>query len=693
MSRAGRGVRRVMLVAGFGTCGLWLLGTAQAAVAAADPPGTIFVGDLHADAIDVFAAGASGNVAPIRQIVGSQTGLSAVGDVKVDAAGDVYASNSDVNTITEYAPGASGDATPLRTISGASTQLCRPDDLSLEPDGTLVVGQLCGTPVLVFGPGASGNVAPERTLTGQLTGQVDGVGMDATGALYADLSSGFGIQVYAPGASGNATPERTVGATGADDVIVGFNGQVFATTSPAFAASAAESVVSFPPGAGPSTPPTQDITGSNTDLRSADDLAVAPDGTVYVSATGVTGLLVFSPGATGNISPSRLIMGSNVPLQQPEGVALQPPPAPTLQTSPRAPTISVPGTTSDTATITGTAPTGSIVFNLYGPSDPACTGRPAYTSPPVTVAGNGSYSSPSFAPTQPGSYAWVAEYSGDSGNAPATGACTDQSEQVVVAAAPKSGAPVGTKPPTIIGQGKARQVLRCQPGSWTGNPTKYTYQWYRDGTPLAGATSATYTVQTIDEGTTLTCVVIAANSTGSSQPATSGGLAIAVPVVHGCPRATGALTGDRLGLAQLGMTRAQATHAYTHSSTRGRQYEDFFCLTPIGVRVGYASPKLLAGLSRSESRQLQSQVVWASTSNPYYAIAGIRPGATLAAARHSLPGGNVFPIGLNDWYVAHTASTTAVLKVRHGIVEEIGIADPRLTRTTGAERALMHSFY
>lgn len=44
-----------------------------------------------------------------------------------------------------------------------------------------------------------------------------------------------------------------------------------------------------------------------------------------------------------------------------------------------------------------------------------------------------------------------------------------------------------------------------------------------DGTPIQGSTGSTYVVQTLDEGTTLTCAVIASNSAGGGSPATSSG--------------------------------------------------------------------------------------------------------------------------------------------------------------------------
>jgi hypothetical protein len=75
----------------------------------------------------------------------------------------------------------------------------------------------------------------------------------------------------------------------------------------------------------------------------------------------------------------------------------------------------------------------------------------------------------------------------------------------------------------------------------------------------------------------------------SSPPTTRPGVITPAPNVPGCPAATGRLSGTRLGLIRLGMTRGQARRAYSHSSTCDFRYKDFFCLTPRGIRVGYAS--------------------------------------------------------------------------------------------------------
>jgi hypothetical protein len=266
---------------------------------------------------------------------------------------------------------------------------------------------------------------------------------------------------------------------------------------------------------------------------------------------------------------------------------------------------------------------------------------------------------------------------------------TSQGLQIPAAAPPA--VPANTSPPSISGAAAVGQALTCDNGSWTNSPTSYGYQWNRIGTPIQGAGGSTYEVQTPDEGTTLTCTVTATNQTGSTQ-ATSSGLNVPVPFVRGCPAATGTLSGTRVGLAKLGMTRKQARHAYSHSSDRGFKDKDFFCLTPFGERVGYASTRLLRTLPHHDRRKLAGRVVWISTDNARYAIHGIRAGATLGAAQTALPHGDYFRVGKNFWYLAPAGKATAVLKVRHNLVEEIGIADKRLTRSHHDDRTLMTSF-
>jgi hypothetical protein len=99
--------------------------------------------------------------------------------------------------------------------------------------------------------------------------------------------------------------------------------------------------------------------------------------------------------------------------------------SPTLTTRQQPPAGPTGTQFRDEATLSGgDAPTGTIVFRLYGPDDLLCQDPPAFTST-VTVSGNGTYTSGAFTPSHSefGTYQWTADYSGDSDNNPASSAC------------------------------------------------------------------------------------------------------------------------------------------------------------------------------------------------------------------------------------------------------------------------------
>jgi hypothetical protein len=159
----------------------------------------------------------------------------------------------------------------------------------------------------------------------------------------------------------------------------------------------------------------------------------------------------------------------------------------------------------------------------------------------------------------------------------------------------------------------------------------------------------------------------------------------------GCPLATGSLRGQRLGPVRLGMTRAQARRAFTHSSRRNRRYMDFFCLTPNGIRVAYPSPALLRSLPRAARRRVGGRVVLALTANRHYALSGVHPGARLRGVARRFHVGRGMRIGRNTWYLFADGPIRGVFKVRHGVIEEVGIADRRLTASRATARRLMRT--
>ena len=98
----------------------------------------------------------------------------------------------------------------------------------------------------------------------------------------------------------------------------------------------------------------------------------------------------------------------------------------------------------DTATVFGgaipgnPAPTGTVTFTLYGPNDPTCAGVPVFTSPNRVIGGGPppTATSEPFTPLVPGTYLWIASYSGDGVYLPATTACGDPGETSIVAPYP-----------------------------------------------------------------------------------------------------------------------------------------------------------------------------------------------------------------------------------------------------------------
>jgi hypothetical protein len=292
----------------------------------------------------------------------------------------------------------------------------------------------------------------------------------------------------------------------------------------------------------------------------------------------------------------------------------------------------------------------------------------------------------SYTPSSPGDYTLSAAYGGDPAHQPSSGTVS------LTATGTGTGtAPVETTPPTVTGTPAPGKTLTCELGQWLGSP-RFAYQWDRDGVALYRNTSQSRRVVDLDEGSTLSCTVAATNPSGTTV-ADSPTVKVPIPHVAHCPGATGSLTRTRLGLIHLGMTRAAARHAYRQHTDRGKQYEDFFCLTPIGVRTGYASPKLRRTLSRSLRSRYTGRVVWASTSNPYYALDGVRVGEAADTAAAVLHTGRPLHIGRNYWYLAAKRKLTLVLKVRDATVQEIGIAASALTRTRAQQSTLMHSFY
>ena len=80
-------------------------------------------------------------------------------------------------------------------------------------------------------------------------------------------------------------------------------------------------------------------------------------------------------------------------------------------------------------------------------------------------------------------------------------------------------APVNTTPPALIYVFRYEgEPVDTDDGTWDNSPTSFTYQWYRDATPISGETLSQYILTSADVDTEITCQVTAINGGGSSTP-------------------------------------------------------------------------------------------------------------------------------------------------------------------------------
>jgi hypothetical protein len=191
----------------------------------------------------------------------------------------------------------------------------------------------------------------------------------------------------------------------------------------------------------------------------------------------------------------------------------------------------------------------------------------------------------------------------------------------------------------------------------------------------------------------VTCTVVAANATGPGPPVTSVGVLVAVPGTLRCPKPSGRLSGTSLGPLALGFTQAKERALLPRFKVIGYGFDNFCLYGGFGIRVGYPSSKLLGVLPAVQRARLEGRIVLALTANPYYMLDGITPGTSLTAAAAKLKLGKVFAIGRNDWYITAGKRASGVLKVRNGIVDEVGIATKQLTQTRSAQKRLLSSFH
>ncbi len=291
----------------------------------------------------VYSAGSNGDAVPIATITGSNTGLSSPAGIALDSSRNIYVPDRGAGIVYVYPPlgSSSGqlDEAPTATISGSNNDLDY--FLALDSGGNIYTTSQKPDSVTVYPPLGSrtGKVheTPIATISTTMTTSLTsprGIALDSSGNIYVadDGPDGRGpgsVYVYPAGSNANVAPTATI--SGADTglqspqgIAVDSSGKIYVADQDAdslFIYSALGSRTGLLNEA-----PIATISGTNTGLNYAADIAVDSSGNIYVTDSMEDYVLVYPPvgSSTGllNESPTAFIFGSNTGLSFPVGIAV-----------------------------------------------------------------------------------------------------------------------------------------------------------------------------------------------------------------------------------------------------------------------------------------------------------------------------------------------------------------------------------
>jgi len=330
------------------------LASCPATTGALTGSGNLYVSDDGGNAIDVYAAGSSGNVTPLYALQGSATLLYFPGQIALDSTGCLYVHNrypdpSDKTTfdaaVLIYAPGAKNNAAPVATIGYHRAFTMSGKTLTLHDDGLALdaVGNVDAqaewdgnAAVAIFSAGSNDpSASPARdfaTTNSYVNSDFPSMAVDTAGYIY--LAQGNEILAFSPIASGvNAVPDHVItvpaGLGALDGIFIDAAGRIYAVAHGTGISD--DAVLVFAAGASGSATPIQEIKGphafpQNFPGENGDpgDVTVDSAGNIYVAVEdGGHRVSVFASGSTGDVAPTReLLFGSGGP--EPEFLALGP---------------------------------------------------------------------------------------------------------------------------------------------------------------------------------------------------------------------------------------------------------------------------------------------------------------------------------------------------------------------------------
>jgi sugar lactone lactonase YvrE len=256
----------------------------------------LFVSDSGANALYVFSLAATGAAAAAQSIHGAATGLSNPFGVAVDNAGNIYVANEGNSSVTEYAAGATGNVAPIKTIT-SSASFADIRGIAVDSAGNIYVSDTTARAVWIFTAAQAGNVVPTAMIQGASTtlSFPGGVAVDTSGKVYVGDQGDSAILEWTAGHTGNVAPDNTItGVTGAYTLQI-VNGNI------TIGGQNGGHIFVFPTSASGAAVPTQHITGAATTLGvSTRGAAMDATGAIWAANGSVA---KFAPGVTGNVAP------------------------------------------------------------------------------------------------------------------------------------------------------------------------------------------------------------------------------------------------------------------------------------------------------------------------------------------------------------------------------------------------------
>jgi sugar lactone lactonase YvrE len=285
-------------------------------------------GTTQVPSVTVYAANASGNVAPLQTISGANTGLAVPQFIAVDASGNIWVTDqgsaNNSGSIREFAPNATGNVAPISTITGLNT----PEGIFIDAVGDIYVATI--NAINEYAPGTSGaNPTPMNSIGAPANAQTNNSGLAGPYGLRVDRSGNIyvaqeeAIYVFAKGATGNVAPSQTIAGQAALfasdlDVALDSSGNIYCTNFDG--AGGTYTINEYAPTATGNTAPSSTIT--SLDFNEPIGMTFDSAGNMYVANYGNSSIdILVGGGATGAANPT-VISGTMTGLLSPYGIAV-----------------------------------------------------------------------------------------------------------------------------------------------------------------------------------------------------------------------------------------------------------------------------------------------------------------------------------------------------------------------------------